>query len=108
MYLNHILTFVSQGLANFSEGRSLLEIVIETLPGGNAVNDPAKQGIFKFHDILQALTKVGPGTKEERSSVAAPTSYFLESFVYTDYNYRGITGVSQSLLVTSYSASSCH
>ena len=104
----NFLTLLSQGLAEFSEGRSLLEIVTETLPGGNAVNDPAKQGIFKYHDIVQALTKVGPGTRAERSSVAAPTSYFLESFVFTDYTYRGVTGVSQSLLVTSCSASSCH
>jgi hypothetical protein len=83
---------VCQGLANFSEGQSLLAIVMSQFPGGSALNDSENTGIYKYHDIIFNLTQVGPGTKAERGSVSAPMSWFLEHFVYTIYEYRGIKG----------------
>jgi hypothetical protein len=87
------LTCLCQGLANYDEGRSLLHRVIETYPGGNEINASSANDTFQYHDFLYKLSQVGPGTRAERSSVAAPMSHFLKAFVHTMYTYKGVTGV---------------
>jgi hypothetical protein len=71
----------------------LLHRVLESYPGGNEVNASSADETYNYHNFLYKLTQVGPGTRAERSSVAAPMSHFLKAFVQTMYTYKGVTGV---------------
>ncbi len=71
----------------------MLHRVLESYPGGNEVNASSADTTYNYHDFLYKLTQVGPGTRAERSSVAAPMSNFLKAFVQTMYTDKGVTGV---------------
>jgi hypothetical protein len=82
-----------QDLKDFDEGQSLLHRVLETYPGGNVLNADDNDPTYKYHNFLYDILQVGPGTRAERSSVAAPMSHFLKAFVFTPYTIKGVTGV---------------